>query len=507
MSFAKVWSAQPNLLGAHLIAVEVDLSNGLHSFAIVGLPDKSVDESRDRVAAAVKNAGFKSPKQKNQKVVVSLAPAELKKEGPSFDLAIALSYLLASEEIEFDPSDKLFVGELSLDGLLRPIRGVLPIAREAQKQGFKEIFVPKENAEEAALIEGIDVYPVSDLREVLEHLDQKSKEKITRQPKTKMKLAAVEDGNDLSDVKGAESGKRGLEIAASGGHNIAMYGPPGTGKTMLARALASILPPLDFEEALEVTSIHSVAGLLRQPLITRAPFRAPHHTSSYVSLVGGGTTPKPGEVTLAHRGVLFMDEFPEFSRDVIEALRQPLEDREVSIARAKATAIFPANFILVAAMNPCPCGNFGSSKQCNCPPGMLARYQRKLSGPIIDRIDLWLNVEAVEHEKLSARTKGETSAAVAKRVAKARQHQRKRFAKAKISTNSAMRPRDLEKYVKLSDNVTKLLNSSAGKLGLSARSYHRVIKLARTIADLDDQENISEKHLLEALSYRPKKFV
>jgi magnesium chelatase family protein len=288
-----------------------------------------------------------------------------------------------------------------------------------------------------------------------------------------------------------------------------MYGPPGTGKTMLARALASILPPLSFDEALEVTSIHSVAGLLRDPIITRAPFRSPHHTSSYVSLVGGGTTPKPGEVTLAHRGVLFMDEFPEFSRDVIEALRQPLEDKEVSIARAKATAIFPANFILVAAMNPCPCGNFGSSKQCTCPPGSLARYQRKLSGPIIDRIDLWLNVEAVDHEKLSARTKGESSEKVAERVAAARDRQTKRFAggKNQPATNSSMRPRDLEKYVKLSDNVTKLLNSSASKLGLSARSYHRVIKLARTIADLDASDDIAEKHLLEALSYRPKKFV
>jgi len=515
--FAKVYSAQTVLLSAHIISVEADLSRGLHSFAIVGLPDKAVEESRDRVSAAIKNSGFKSPKNKNQKVVISLAPADIKKEGPLFDLAIALSYLLASEDIKFDAEGKLFLGELSLDGKLRPIPGTLPLVVEGKKRGFREIFVPTENAREAALVEGISVYPVSTLAEVVEHLAKKSDEENRRAtieavPRTKFVYEEPEDIVSFDDIRGQEAAKRGLTIAAAGRHNIALYGPPGTGKTMLARAFTHLLPPLAFDEALEVTAIHSVAGLLESDMATHPPFRAPHHTSSYIALVGGGTIPRPGEVTLAHRGVLFLDEFPEFDRRVIEALRQPLEDRQIAISRSKGSAIFPAQFILVAAMNPCPCGNFGSEKPCVCLPANLLRYQRKISGPIMDRIDLWIPVGRIEHEKLSAplqkqKKGGGETGKIRKEIATAREAQKKRFAKnKKISTNSEMSVRDLAAHVPLSADVSKLLNEAATRLGLSPRSYHRVIKLARTIADLEKAKNVEVGHVLEALQYRPRNF-
>jgi len=524
MSFAKTYSAQTIGLGARIIDVEVDLSKGLHSFTIVGLPDKGVEESRDRVSASIKNSGFTSPKSLNQKVIVSLAPADIKKEGPIFDVSISLSYLLASGDIKFDSNKKLFLGELSLDGNLRRINGVLPIVAEAKIKGFEEIFLPKDNAVEAALISGIKIYAVDNLKEIIEHLNDPTKsneagsssnrtrkvsKKLVPQKQTEIILDKDEYIIDFSEVKGQETAKRGLEIAAAGGHNIAMYGPPGTGKTMLAKAFANILPPLSFDEILEITSIHSIAGTMKKEIITKAPVRSPHHTSSYVSIVGGGTIPKPGEVTLAHRGVLFLDEFPEFERKVIESLREPLEEGEISISRARGSHTFPANFILIAAMNPCPCGNFGSKiKECICKPTDLLRYQRKISGPIIDRIDMWVEVSQIDYEKLGAKDsdKKETPE-IKNRVINARKIQKERFdtAQRKINTNSEMETKDINKITNLSDKAKEILIASAKKLNISARAYHRIIKLSRTIADLDESKEINPSHILEALQYRPKR--
>lgn len=508
-NFAKVYSAQTTLLSAQIVDVEVDLSKGLHAFAIVGLPDKAVEESRDRVSAAIKNSGFKSPKAKNQKIIISLAPADLKKEGPVFDLGIALAYLLSCDEIRFNPEKKLFLGELSLDGYLRKINGTLPIVLEAKKRGFEQVFLPKENAEEGALIDGIKIYGAESLREIIEHLDEKREENklIELKKKTEIKNKTADYSIDFGDIKGQERAKRGLEIAAAGGHNIAMYGPPGTGKTMLAKAFCHILPPLSFDDALETTSIHSIAGVLKEALITSPPFRAPHHTSSHVAIVGGGAIPKPGEITLAHNGVLFLDEFPEFERRVVEALRQPLEDRVISISRAKNSALFPASFILIAAMNPCPCGNFGSAKRCICTPTTLERYKRKISGPIIDRIDMWIEVSNISHDKLSEkRSENKENEKMKKNILKARDIQKNRFknTNGRIKMNSEMNSRDLAMFVELGDIARKALNSAARSMDLSPRAYHRVIKLARTIADLDENENVEENHILEALQYRPK---
>ena len=519
MSFAKVYSAQVNLLKGSIVTIEVDLSRGLHSFSVVGLPDKAVDESKDRVSGAIKNSGFQSPKAKNQKIIVSLSPADLKKEGPFFDLGIALSYMLAAGDVKFNSEKKIFLGELGLDGTLRSIRGALPLAQEAKRLGFEEIYLPKENAVEAALVEGIKIFGAESLKEVVEHLDESraalkgspkgspSGSKISPQKKTEINYKKEISRTDFSDIRGQEGAKRGLEIAAAGGHNIAMYGPPGTGKTMLARAFSQLLPDLDTEEVLEITGIHSVAGSTRGELVCFSPFRAPHHTSSYVSIIGGGTFPKPGEVTLAHRGVLFLDEFPEFEKRVIESLRQPLEDNIVSISRAKGTAVFPSNFILVAAMNPCPCGNAGNKqKACICKPSDLDRYKRKLSGPIIDRIDLWVSVANVDYKKLGEEGDGERSEKIKERVTRAREIQKARFKKfgKDITTNSEMNVKDLGIMVPLGGKVRDLLDDSAERLSLSARAYHRVIKIARTIADLENSENIEENHILEAIQYRPK---
>jgi magnesium chelatase family protein len=505
MAFAKVSSAQTYLLEGYIVSVEIDISRGLYSFSIVGLPDKAVEEARDRVSAALKNSGFESPKSKNQKVVVSLAPAHIKKEGSIFDLAIAVGYLLAEEEIKQNIKDKLFLAELSLDGFLRPVTGVLPLVKKAKENGFTEIYVAPDNAKEAALIDEVKIFSPQTLRELVDHLQ--GKKIIEPNPPTKIKNIDKESASDLQDIKGQEAGKRGLIIAAAGNHNIALFGPAGTGKTMLARAFSGILPPLNYEEIVEVTSIHSIAGVLHQDYITTRPFRSPHHTSSYVALVGGGAFPRPGEITLAHRGALFMDEFPEFDRRVMESLRQPLEDKVVSISRSKGSALFPANFILIAAMNPCPCGNTGSSKVCTCSPLTIARYQKKISGPIADRIDLWIEVPLLLHRKLSDKTKSGVGSSEAREViGKAKEFSKKRLQKIgmKIKNNGELSSKEIERSITLSNEVEELLQQSAEKLNLSPRSYHKTIKVARTIADLDESEDIKREHLLEALQYRRK---
>ncbi len=509
MSISKTYCAQLSGLQTHIINIEVDLSNGLHAFAIVGLGDKAVEESKDRISAAIKNTGYTSPKQKNQKVVISLAPAYIRKEGPSFDLGMALTYLCASGDINFDPNGKIFLGELSLEGEVKSVSGILPLVRGVQQNGFKEIFVPWDNKEEAGLVKGIKIYPVKNLDQIIGHLTGRKNSEIKAQKLTEIKTNSEDFDIDFKLIKGQEIAKRSLEIAAAGGHNIVMYGPPGTGKTMLAKAFKTILPPLLYEEIIEVTGIHSIARILEKPYITEPPFRSPHHTSSYTSLVGGGPVPKPGEITLAHRGVLFLDEFPEFDKKVIDALRQPLEDLSITISRARGSLTFPAQSILVASMNPCPCG-YGKEKGCTCSDRDISNYKKKISGPIVDRIDLWISVSKIEYDKLANNSKNnENSETIRKRVIKARELQKKRFNKFKIKNkkyNSEMNVSDIEKMITLSREVSELLKNSSEKLELSARAYHRIIKLSQTIADLEGSIDINKNHLLEALQYRKKGF-
>jgi magnesium chelatase family protein len=509
MHFARVFGAQPSLPAATIVSVETDMTKGLHAFTIVGLPDKSVAEARDRVASAIKNtkingASFISPKSTNKKIVISLAPAELKKEGAVFDVPAALSYLVASHQIKFDAKGKVFAGELALDGSVRPIRGALSIACAAKDKGYAEVYLPADNVAEAALVSGISIFPVESLHDLVRHLT--TTVSIKRYAKTH---SPVTD-NDLAldDIRGQESAKRALEIAVAGRHNIALYGPPGTGKTMLARAAAALLPDLSEDECIEVTMIHSLAGTLTENVITRPPFRSPHHTSSYASIIGGGSVPRPGEVTLAHRGILFADEFPEFHRDVVNALREPLEDKVVSVARAKSSAVFPANFMLVAALNPCPCGFWGSDR-CQCMPHLVEKYRRKISGPIADRIDIWVTVPEIPPESLSRKAKkasGETRA-MRERIERARSIQHKRFRPARtLRTNADMRAKDIEAYAGLTDAGEETLIEAARRLKLSPRGYHRTIKLARTIADLAGDHMILTPHMLEALQYRARDF-
>lgn len=497
---AHVSTVQPNILHGTLVTIEADISRGLHAFSVVGLAGKAVDESKDRVGSAIKHSGYTSPKTKNQKIIISLSPADLKKEGPLFDLPIAISYLLAAEEITMDTTRRVFVGELSLDGTLRPIKGVLSCTQTAKEKGFEEIIVPVENAEEAALIEGIQVIAASNLIQVIEHIKIPSQdvEKITLapQPATNIKEDWYESAVNLEDIKGQESAKRGLLIAAAGRHNVMLVGPPGTGKTMLARALRALLPPLTREEALAVTRIHSLTTG-EYTISTRPPFRSPHHTASHTSLVGGGTNPKPGEVTLAHHGVLFMDEFPEFERRSLDALRQPLEDRVVSISRVAGTAEFPADFILIAALNPYRGTEDGTIDLARA---MRETYKNKVSGPILDRIDLWIEVPHVPYDTLTALpSKVDETGPARKQILAARAHQHNRQS---AVSNSSLSARELEQLIHLSSEVKDLLKLSSQKLNLSPRSYHRLIKVSRTIADLDNAQEIATTHVLEALQYR-----
>lgn len=504
MSVARVFTAQGIVGGGIPVVIEADLSRGLHSFSIVGLPGKAVEESKDRVSAAIKNSGFPSPKSLNHKITISLSPADVKKEGPLFDLPIALAYLLCATEIKADTVKRMYVGELGLDGTLRKVHGVLPIIQTAQKEGFTEVIVPNENTQEAALVEGIEIYGASSLLDVVRHINplHADHQKLPLQAITVIESSWEENTVRLEDIKGQEGAKRGLLIAAAGRHNVIMVGPPGTGKTMLARAFAGILPPLTRDEALQVTSIHSVAGALHSTITSRPPFRSPHHTASHTSLVGGGAQPRPGEVTLAHKGVLFVDEFPEFERRSIDALRQPLEDRVVSISRVQGTALFPADFILIAAMNPYRGSEDGTTDYASA---MLETYKGKISGPILDRIDLWLEVPHVPYDTLAnVQTDTKQTERAREQIVHARKLQEQRLCDRGVTSNAEMSARDLEELIVLSEEVKNILKHSAQKLNLSPRSYHRLIKVSRTIADLDDKQNIEPSHVYEALQYRVK---
>ena len=500
----KTYGSAVSGIHATTITIEVDVAQGI-KFFLVGLPDNAVKESEQRIRAALKNNGYRIP---GKKITINMAPADIRKEGSAYDLPLAIGILAASQQIKSEKvSDYLIMGELSLDGSLQPIKGALPIAVKAREAGFKGIILPKQNAREAAIVNNLEVLGVENILEVINFFDGNQVIAPTLIDTRAEFLAGLNNNiADFTDVKGQENIKRALEIAAAGGHNVIMIGPPGSGKTMLAKRMSGILPPLTLSEALETTKIHSVSGRLsdNNSLMTSRPFRSPHHTISDVALVGGGTNPQPGEISLAHNGVLFLDELPEFKRTVLEVMRQPLEDRVVTISRAKSSVDYPANFMLVSSMNPCPCGYYNHpEKDCLCPPGMVQKYLNKISGPLLDRIDLHVEVTPVSFDELSSKEKGESSADIRARVMSAREVQGSRYKDNEgVHANAQMSTKQLQVFCKLNPESQQLLKMAMTKLNLSARAYDRILKVARTIADLEKNKSITSEHIAEAIQYR-----
>jgi magnesium chelatase family protein len=486
------------------VEVEVDISPGIGNIIVVGLPDTAVQESKERVKSAIKNSGANYP---TTRITINLAPADIKKEGPAYDLPIAVGILSVTRQIENDLKKSIFVGELALDGTLRHTNGILPITLFAKESEFERIFVPKIDEFEAGLVEGIEIIPVETLAQLVAFLKGKAKIEPVKPVELTRTKSETKNSIDMAFIKGQEHVKRALEIAASGGHNMLMSGPPGTGKTLLARAAATIMPQMTKEEALEVTKIYSVAGLLpgNKPLITARPFRTPHHSASAPALVGGGAFPRPGEISLSHRGVLFLDELPEFPRTILENLRQPLEDGIVTISRAQGTLTFPAQFTLIASMNPCPCGYLNDpDHDCTCSPSQIIKYQKKISGPLLDRIDLYIEVPRIKFDKLSSDELEESSEEIQKRVEKARRIQKERFKDKKLVSNSEMNSQVVKEFCQINQDALNLLKTAVSQFNLSARSYYKILKVSRTIADLEEKEQIESSHIAEALQYRPK---